>query len=61
VRPYFEKTHYKKAGRVVQGVGPEFKPQYHKKKKMGERKIFPFFNWPLHSYKNRSRSSHLQL
>jgi hypothetical protein len=23
----------KRAGRVAQGVGPEFKPQYHKKKK----------------------------
>jgi hypothetical protein len=22
----------KRAGRVVQGIGPEFKPQYHKKK-----------------------------
>jgi hypothetical protein len=33
MRPYFKKTHYKKrAGGVAQGVGPEFKPQYHKKK-----------------------------
>jgi hypothetical protein len=31
MRPYFKKTHYKKrAGGVAQGVGPEFKPQYHK-------------------------------
>jgi hypothetical protein len=30
-----KKTHHKKkrAGGVVQGVGPEFKPQYHKKSK----------------------------
>jgi hypothetical protein len=33
LRPYLEKTHYKKrAGGVAQDVGPEFKPQYHKKK-----------------------------
>jgi hypothetical protein len=33
VRPYLEKTHHKKrAGGVAQGVGPEFKLQYHKKK-----------------------------
>jgi hypothetical protein len=33
-RPSFEKTQYKKrVGRVDQGVGPEFKPQYHKEKK----------------------------
>jgi hypothetical protein len=24
-------THKKKAGGVAQGIGPEFKPQYHKK------------------------------
>jgi hypothetical protein len=32
---YLKKTHHKKgasAGGVAQGVGPEFKPQYHKKK-----------------------------
>jgi hypothetical protein len=35
VRPYLEKTpSQKRAGRVAQDVGPEFKPQYcHKKKK----------------------------
>jgi hypothetical protein len=34
VRPYFEETHHKKrAGGVAQGVGPEFKHQYYKKKK----------------------------
>jgi hypothetical protein len=33
-RPYLKKTlHKNKAGGVVQGEGPEFKPQYHKKKK----------------------------
>jgi hypothetical protein len=26
-------TFTKRAGGVVQGIGPEFKPQYHKKKK----------------------------
>jgi hypothetical protein len=36
VRPYLEKTpSQKRAGRVAQDVGPEFKPQYcHKKKKI---------------------------
>jgi hypothetical protein len=29
----------KKTGRVPQGVGPEFKPQYHKKEKKKERKL----------------------
>jgi hypothetical protein len=34
VRPYLKKTlHRKGAGGMAQGVGPEFKPQYHKKKK----------------------------
>jgi hypothetical protein len=29
-RPYLKKTHHKKrAGGVAQGMGPEFKPQYH--------------------------------
>jgi hypothetical protein len=32
MRPYLKKTHHKKmAGGVTQGVGPEFKYQYHKK------------------------------
>jgi hypothetical protein len=31
-------THLKRAGGVVQGVGPEFKCQYHKKKKKIEFK-----------------------
>jgi hypothetical protein len=29
-RSYIEKTHQIRASRVVQGVGPEFKPQYYK-------------------------------
>jgi hypothetical protein len=34
MRTYLEKTHHKKrTGGVAQGVGPEFKPQYHQKKK----------------------------
>jgi hypothetical protein len=34
-RSYPEKTHHKKRpGGVAQGVGPEFKPQYRKKKKI---------------------------
>jgi hypothetical protein len=33
MRPYLEKTHYKKrTGGVAQSVGPEFKSQYRKKK-----------------------------
>jgi hypothetical protein len=38
MRPYLKKTqHQKRAGGVAQGVGPEYKPQDHKK----EKKIFP--------------------
>jgi hypothetical protein len=33
VRPYLEKPFIKTAGVVAQGDGPEFKPQYCKKKK----------------------------
>jgi hypothetical protein len=36
VRPYLRKKKnpsQEKAGGLAQGVGPEFKPQYHKKKK----------------------------
>jgi hypothetical protein len=34
MRCYLKKTHHKKrVGGVAQDVGPEFKPQYHKKKK----------------------------
>jgi hypothetical protein len=37
-RPYLKKTlHKNKAGGVVQGEGPEFKPQYHKKKRKKNR------------------------
>jgi hypothetical protein len=39
VRPYLKKKiHKKRAGGVVQGVGPEFKLQYLGKKKKTERK-----------------------
>jgi hypothetical protein len=34
VRPYLKNTYYKnRTGGVVQGEGPEVKPQYRKKKK----------------------------
>jgi hypothetical protein len=32
----------KRAGRVAQGVGPEFKPQYCQKRK--EKELFPFWS-----------------
>jgi hypothetical protein len=33
MRPYLKNTlHKNRAGRVAQGEGPEFKPQYHKTK-----------------------------
>jgi hypothetical protein len=32
--PILKTLHNKRAGGVVQSVGPEFKPQYHKKKKI---------------------------
>jgi hypothetical protein len=31
-------THTHKAGELAQGVGPEFKPQYYRKKKKRKRK-----------------------
>jgi hypothetical protein len=34
--PISKKNHHKKAGRMAQGVGLEFKPQYLKKKKNPE-------------------------
>jgi hypothetical protein len=34
VRPYLKKPFTKRAGGVAQGIGPEFKPQYRKKKKL---------------------------
>jgi hypothetical protein len=36
MRPYLEKPITKTAGGVAQGVGPEFKPQYHAKKKKSQ-------------------------
>jgi hypothetical protein len=34
MRPYLKKNHHKnRAGGVAQGEVPEFKPQYHKKRK----------------------------
>jgi hypothetical protein len=33
MRPHLGKIHHKRrTGAVAQGIGPEFKPQYHKKK-----------------------------
>jgi hypothetical protein len=38
VRPYLEKTQYKKrAGGVPQGVDPEFKPLYYQKKNKNKK------------------------
>jgi hypothetical protein len=34
----------KRSGGVAQGVGPEFKPQYHKKKKKFYRKLREAFS-----------------
>jgi hypothetical protein len=34
-----KKTHHKKAGGVAQGVGSEFKPQYHKEKRNKQTKL----------------------
>jgi hypothetical protein len=34
--PIWKNTLQKRAGRVAQGVGPEFKPQYHKKEEEEE-------------------------
>jgi hypothetical protein len=40
MRSYLKKTHHKKrAGGMAQGVGPEFKPQYHKKE--GKKSVPP--------------------
>jgi hypothetical protein len=36
VRPYLKKPITKRSGRLAQGIGPEFKPQYHKRKKEKE-------------------------
>jgi hypothetical protein len=43
MRPYLDKTYHKqRAGGVVHGVSPEFKPQYHKKKKFLSLEDFPY-------------------
>jgi hypothetical protein len=43
-RPYFERNPpQKRAGGVAQGVGPEFKPQYLKKKKITAH--IEWLNW----------------
>jgi hypothetical protein len=43
MRPYLEKNlSQKRAGGVVQGIGPEFKPQYYKKKKKNG-----FIHWSI--------------
>jgi hypothetical protein len=36
-----KKPSKERAGGVVQGVGPEFKPQYHKKKKIAAYFLLP--------------------
>jgi hypothetical protein len=44
MRPYLEKIHHRKrrgAGGVVQGVGPEFKSQYCKKKMLSKTTHYP--------------------
>jgi hypothetical protein len=38
MRPSLEKPFTKRAGGIAQGEGPEFKPQYHTKKKKKNRK-----------------------
>jgi hypothetical protein len=35
--------HKKRAGGVAQGIGPEFKPQYHKKKKPKNLEAVTYF------------------
>jgi hypothetical protein len=57
VRPCLKKAQ-KRASRVVQGVGTEFKPQYYKKKKRRrkeERKIFSEggYQWVWEGHKER--------
>jgi hypothetical protein len=37
--PVLKKAHQKRAGRMAQSVGQEFKPQCHKKKKKKKRQI----------------------
>jgi hypothetical protein len=64
-----------RAGGVAQGVGPEFKPQYWKKKKkyqnILEKRVLAFLiklytlpttqNSPTHSYKEKQNLSHKNL
>jgi hypothetical protein len=46
MRPYLEKTRCKKmADGVTQGVGPEFKPQYCKKKKKSKNQKINKLAW----------------
>jgi hypothetical protein len=57
VRPYLEKKiHKNRTGRVAQDEGPEFKPQYLKKKKKKKEptKIFKFFGL---GYSSRDRAT----
>jgi hypothetical protein len=60
VRPYLEKnpSQKKRAGRVAQGVGPEFKPQYHKKKKV-LRPAWATFKTLSQKTKNKTSPEHL--
>jgi hypothetical protein len=50
MRPYFEKKphHIKRAGGGAQGVGLEFKPQYHKINKYTEGCIVSFMQMISH-------------
>jgi hypothetical protein len=57
VRPYLEKPHHKKrAGGVARGIGPEFKPQYSKKKK--KSKECPYINQKTSSPTERFETGH---
>jgi hypothetical protein len=40
MRPYLKKAHNERLGGVIQHVGPEFKPQYHKKKKVLDTEVY---------------------
>jgi hypothetical protein len=67
MRPYLKRKHYnKKAGRVAQGVGPEFRPQYRKKKKkiclfLQKHKISPFWGLASPSTSNAFHYNQLYL
>jgi hypothetical protein len=49
----------KRAGGMVQGIGPEFKPQYHKKKKKkvftSRRTVAPFLSAILATWEDEIR------